>query len=150
MNFVADEREAVKRLCGKRGEYNEFYHGTKADLKIDDLLTLGLKSNYGQGIQANYVYFTATMDAAVWGAELAQGDGKGRIYVVKPTGEFEDDPNLTDKKYPGNPTLSFRTREPLRIVGEVEKWQRHPQEVLQNMLDGVARAKEQGVEAINE
>jgi rifampin ADP-ribosylating transferase len=90
------------------------------------------------------------MDAAVWGAELAQGDGKGRIYVVEPTGAFEDDPNLTNKKYPGNPTLSFRTRESLRIVGEVPQWKGHPQDVLQNMLDGIARAKGQGVEAINE
>jgi len=103
-----------------------------------------------KGKQANFVYFTATMDAAVWGAELAQGSGKGRIYIVEPTGAFEDDPNLTDKKYPGNPTLSFRTKEPLRIVGVIEQWKEHPQDVLQNMIGSLAKAKAEGVEAINE
>ena len=150
LNFVADEQEAVRRMGGKLEECNEFYHGTKADLKIGDLLAPGYTSNYGQGKQANFVYFTATMDAAVWGAELAQGGGKGRIYIVEPTGAFEDDPNLTDKKYPGNPTLSFRTKESLRIVGEIEQWKGHPQDVLHNMIDGLAKAKAEGVEAINE
>jgi rifampin ADP-ribosylating transferase len=150
LNFVSDEREAVGRLCGKPGEYSSFYHGTKADLHIGDLLEAGYHSNYGQGAQANFVYFTATMDAAVWGAELAQGNGRGRIYIVEPTGGYEDDPNLTDKKYPGNPTLSYRTRDALRIVGEVEHWKGHPPEVLQAMLDGLAQLNAQGVEAIND
>jgi len=87
-----------------------YLHGTKADLAVGDLLVSGRESNFEAGRVMNYIYFTATLDAAVWGAELASGDGQGRIYVVEPTGEFEDDPNLTDKKFPGNPTHSFRTR----------------------------------------
>jgi rifampin ADP-ribosylating transferase len=150
LNFVTDEQEAVRRLCGKRSEYDKFYHGTKADLRIGDLLEAGFSSNYGRGAQASFIYFTATMDAAVWGAELAQGDGRSRIYTVEPTDDYEDDPNLMDKKYPGNPTLSFRTREPLRIIGEVEQWKGHSPEVLQSMLDGLAQLKAQGVEAIND
>jgi rifampin ADP-ribosylating transferase len=128
----------------------EFYHGTKADLAIGDLIAPGYASNYGQRKRANFVYFSATMEAAVWGAELAQGENRGRIYIVEPAGAYEDDPNLTDKKFPGNPTLSYRTREPLKVVGEVEKWEGHPQEVLQNMLDNLAKLKEEGIEAINE
>jgi rifampin ADP-ribosylating transferase len=127
-----------------------FYHGTKADLKAGDLLSPGYRSNYGAGKRANFIYFSATMDAAIWGAELARGESKGKIYIVEPTGAYEDDPNLTDKKFPGNPTRSYRTREPLRIVGEVGQWEGHPQDVLQNMLDGIAKAIEQGHEAINE
>ena len=88
-----------------------FFHGTKADLKTGDLLTKGFQSNYADRT-AKYVYFAGTIDAAVWGAELAAGNGKQRIYVVEPTGEFEDDPNVTDKKFPGNPTKSYRTRSP--------------------------------------
>ncbi|MDR1262227.1 MAG: NAD(+)--rifampin ADP-ribosyltransferase [Oscillospiraceae bacterium] len=129
---------------------NTFYHGTKADIKAGALLIPGYSSNYGQGKRANFVYFSATLDAAIWGAELAKGEGRGRIYVVEPTGTYEDDPNLTDKKFPGNPTLSYRTREPVKIVGEVDDWQGHPQDDLQNMLHNLKRLKEQGIEAINE
>lgn len=102
--------------------YNDkilFYHGTKADLKKGDLIKIGYHSNYGKREKANFVYFSATMDAAIWGAELAQGDMLGRIYIVEPTGDFEDDPNLTDKKFKGNPTKSYRTKYPLCVVGEV-------------------------------
>jgi rifampin ADP-ribosylating transferase len=127
-----------------------FYHGTKADLKPGDLLEPGYSSNYGEGKKANFVYLTATMDAAVWGAELAVGDGPGRIYLVEPTGAFEDDPNLTNKKFPGNPTRSYRTRQPLRVVGEVLDWEGHSPEDLQNMKDRLAELKRQGIEAINE
>ena len=102
-----------------------FFHGTKADLKPGDLLEAGRDSNYGGRIRANYVYLTSTMDAATWGAELAVGDGPGRIYRVEPTGPFEDDPNLTDQKFPGNPTRSYRTQQPLRIVEEVLGWEGH-------------------------
>jgi len=150
LNFVADENEAVRRLSGKRDECARFYHGTKAELQVGDLLTAGRNSNFGKGVQANFVYFTGTMDAAVWGAELAQGTTSGKIYVVEPTGDFEDDPNLTDKLYPGNPTLSFRTKEPLRVIGEVEDWKGHPPEVLQAMLDRVNAAKEDGNDRIIE
>lgn len=92
----------------------------------------------------NYVYFTATLDAATWGAELAVGNGRGRIYLVEPTGAFEDDPNVTDKRFPGNPTQSFRSREPLRIVGELTDWVGHSPEKLQTMLDGIKGLMQQG------
>jgi len=127
-----------------------FYHGTKADLNIGDLLVPGYQSNFGKRARANFIYFSATMDAAIWGAELAQGEGKGRIYVVEPTGAYEDDPNVTNKRFPGNPTLSYRTRAPLKVVGKVERWEGHSPDVLQNMLDHLAELKAQGIEAINE
>jgi len=131
-------------------DHGPFYHGTKADLKPGDLLKPGFKSNFGERESANFVYLTATMDAAVWGAELAKGDGPGRIYQVEPTGPFEDDPNLTDQKFPGNPTRSYRTREPLCVVSEVTDWEGHAPEMLQNMLGHLAELKRQGIEAVNE
>jgi hypothetical protein len=127
-----------------------FFHGTRAVLAPGDLLHPGRGSNYGTGATARFVYLTATLDAATWGAELAQGDGPGRIYRVQPTGPFEDDPNLTDQRFPGNPTRSYRTREPLRVIGEVEDWEPHPPEVLQAMCDRLAELERQGVEAIND
>jgi len=127
-----------------------FFHGTKAELEPGDLLQPGYRSNFGERQVANFLYLTATMDAAVWGAELAQGEGQGRIYQVEPTGSFENDPNLTDQRFPGNPTRSYRTREPLRILAEVTDWQPHAPEVLQHMLDHLAELERQGVEAINE
>ena len=117
-----------------------YLHGTKADLAMGEVLVAGRESNFEQGLTMNYVYFTATLDAATWGAELAAGDGRGRIYVVEPTGEFEDDPNLTDKKFPGNPTHSFRSRAPLRVVGEVADWVGHSPEKLAAMRANVQRA----------
>ncbi|HEX9226924.1 MAG TPA: NAD(+)--rifampin ADP-ribosyltransferase [Arthrobacter sp.] len=126
-----------------------FFHGTKADLKTGDLLEPGYSSNFGERKTANYVYLTATLDAATWGAELGVGEGPGRIYRVEPTGPFEDDPNLTDKKFPGNPTRSYRTREPLRVVDEVVDWQPHSPEALQNMRNHLEELKRLGVEAIN-
>jgi rifampin ADP-ribosylating transferase len=127
-----------------------FFHGTKADLTAGDLLEAGKSSNFGEGRSANFVYLTATLDAAIWGAELAIGAGPGRIYIVEPTGPFEDDPNLTDQKFPGNITRSYRTREPLRVLGEVVGWAGHAPEVLQGMRDRLEELKQQGVEAINE
>jgi hypothetical protein len=127
-----------------------FYHGTKADLKPGDLIAAGYQSNFGARKNARWVYLTATLEAATWGAELALGEGRGRIYVVEPTGPFEDDPNLTDKKFPGNPTKSYRTRDPLRVIGEITDWQGHPPEQLQAMKDHIARLKEQGIEAIED
>ena len=120
-----------------------FYHGTKAHLKIGDLLAPGYGSNF-VGRELNHIYFSATLDAATWGAELARGEGRGRIYIVEPTGPFEDDPNLTDKKFPGNVTMSYRSRDPLRIVGEVEDWVGHTPEQLQAMRDGIARLNTEG------
>ncbi|WP_423606548.1 NAD(+)--rifampin ADP-ribosyltransferase [Sphingomonas sp. MS122] len=126
-----------------------YYHGNRADLVPGDLIGPGYASNYGQGRPGSWVYFTGTLDAAIWGAELAAGDRRERVYIVEPTGEFVDDPNLTDARFPGNPTKSYRSREPLRVVGEVERWQGHSPERLQHMKDHLERLKEQGVEAID-
>jgi rifampin ADP-ribosylating transferase len=123
-------------------EAGVYLHGTKADLAVGDLLVPGRESNFEAGRVMNYVYFTATLDAAVWGAELAGGEGRGRIYIVEPAGEFEDDPNVTDKKFPGNPTQSFRSGEPLRVVGELIDWAGHSSEKLEAMrtaLDALQR-----------
>lgn len=127
-----------------------FYHGTKADLNVGDLIERGFSSNYGTRREANFVYLSATLEAATWGAELAAGDGRGRIFIVEPTGPIEDDPNLTNKRFPGNPTRSYRSREPLRITGEVVDWTGHPPERLQEMRDHLEKLKEQGIEAIEE
>lgn len=126
-----------------------FYHGTRADLKPGDLIAPGYSSNYGARKQASWVYLTGTLDAAIWGAELAAGDGRERIYVVEPTGPIVDDPNLTDKKFPGNPTLSYRSRDPLRVLEEVAEWQGHSPERLKEMKDHLERLKAQGIEAID-
>ncbi|MBP6312922.1 MAG: NAD(+)--rifampin ADP-ribosyltransferase [Flavobacteriales bacterium] len=126
------------------------YHGTKADLMVGDLIAPGFSSNYGQRKKANYVYFTATLDAAIWGAELAVGEGPGHIYIVEAIGSYEDDPNLTDKKFPGNPTKSYRTKDALRVIGEVPEWQGHGSKQLKAMKDHLARLKEQGIEAIED
>lgn len=127
-----------------------FFHGSKANLKPGDLIRAGYNSNYGKRARAGYVYFSGTLNAAIWGAELAFGEEPGRIYVVEATGPVEDDPNLTDKKYPGNPTLSYRSKEPLRVIGEVVHWQGHSAEELDRMKAGVERARELGVEAIED
>jgi hypothetical protein len=127
----------------------QFYHGTRADLKLGDLIGAGYISNYDMGKRASWVYLTGTLDAAVWGAELAVGEGQERIYIVEPTGPIVDDPNLTDKKFPGNPTLSYRSHEPLRVTGEVRDWKGHSPERLKEMKDHIARMKEQGIEAID-
>jgi rifampin ADP-ribosylating transferase len=127
-----------------------YLHGTKADLVVGDLLVVGRESNFEAGRVMNHVYFTATLDAAVWGAEFAAGEGAGRIYVVEPTGAFEDDPNVTDKKFPGNPTQSFRSREPLRVVGELVDWVGHSEEKRQAMQDGLAQLRRQGAAQIED
>ena len=126
-----------------------FYHGTKADLNIGDLLGPGFGSNFVER-ELKHIYFSATLEAATWGAELAKGEGRERIYTVEPTGEFEDDPNLTDKKFPGNITASYRSTEPLRVTGEVEDWIGHTSEQLQAMRDGLARLKAEGADHIEE
>jgi rifampin ADP-ribosylating transferase len=127
-----------------------YYHGTKASLQPGDLIEAGFHSNYGSRKKAAYVYLTATLDAATWGAELAQGEGRGRIYIVEPTGPIEDDPNLTDKKFPGNPTRSYRSRSPLRVVGEMEDWQGHAPEQLKAMRHHLEQLRQQGIEAIED
>ena len=114
------------------------------------MLEIGYCSNYGERKKANFLYMAATMDAAVWGAELATGDGNGRICQVEPTGEFENDPNLTDKRFPGNPTRSYRTKYPLRVVGEILDWEGHTPELLKQMQEHLEELKRQGIEAVNE
>lgn len=127
-----------------------FFHGTKADLKIGDFITNKFNSNYGQKNKAKYIYLSATLDAAIWGAELALGEVPERIYLVEPTGPIEDDPNLTDKKFPGNPTMSYRSEHPFKVVGEVTVWQGHSPEQVKAMKDGLEKLKEQGIEAIED
>ncbi len=127
-----------------------YLHGTKASLGVGDLLVPGRESNFDDGRTMNHVYFTSTLDAAVWGAELAPGDGRGRIYLVEPTGLFEDDPNVTDKKFPGNPTQSFRSRAPLRVSGELTDWVGHPEATLQAMRDGIEALQRQGAAHIDD
>jgi len=119
-----------------------FYHGTKADLKIGDLLTPGFKSNYHPDVTMNHIYFTALPNgAAGLAAELAPGDGRPRIYMVEPTGSFENDPNVTDKKFPGNPTRSYRSKAPLKIVGEVTDWTRLTPDELKTWQENLAKIK---------
>lgn len=127
-----------------------YYHGTKADLKVGDLIGPGYASNYDKRNPGNFVYLSATLDAATWGAELAVGAGSGRIYIVEPTGSIEDDPNLTNKRFPGNPTKSYRSRDALRVVGEVTQWTGHSPERLKEMHDHLEKLKQSGVEAIEE
>ncbi len=116
-----------------------FFHDTKADLKLGDSIVVGYQSNFTEAGALSWAYFSATMDAAMWGAELATGNGRERIYIVEPTGPVEDDPNLTDKKFPGNPTMSYRSREALRVIAEVTMWQGHSPEQIRTMKDGLAR-----------
>ena len=115
-----------------------FYHGTRADLKVGDLLTAGFSSNYKPEVIMNHIYFTALPNGAGLAAELSRGDGHARVYIVEPTGEFEDDPNVTDKKFPGNPTRSYRSKAPLKITGEVTDWVRLSPDELQSWRDRIA------------
>src|SRR6186713_229974 len=127
-----------------------YFHGTRSDLKVGDQIDVGFTSNYGKRKNAKYIFLTATLDAAIWGAELALGEGQGRIYLVEPTGPIEDDPDLTDKKFPGNPSKSYRSTYPFRVVGEVTKWQRHPVEQVKVMKDHLKNLKEQGIDSLND
>lgn len=120
-----------------------FFHGTKAGLNIGELLQAQNPSNF-QDKKSNYIYFTASLDAAKWGAELAAGDAQERIYIVEPMGEFENDPNLTDKRFSGNPTRSYRSKSPLKIVAELASWERHSEEQINHMLDSLKELRAQG------
>ncbi|WP_029295664.1 NAD(+)--rifampin ADP-ribosyltransferase [Chryseobacterium hispalense] len=129
----------------KEGQIHDngpFYHGTKADLKTGDLLTAGFESNYYPEIMMNHIYFTALQNGAGLAAALAKGEGKERIYIVEPTGEFENDPNVTDKKFPGNPTRSYRSTAPLKVVGEVTDWIRLTDDELKSWKERIAKLRE--------
>lgn len=126
-----------------------YFHGTKADLKIGDLIEVGNTSNYGENKSSKYIFLTATLDAAIWGAELATGGGVERIYLVEPTGPIEDDPDLTDKKFPGNPTKSYRSTAPFKVVGEVTSWQGHAADQVAGMKTALEKLKEQGINSLN-
>lgn len=120
-----------------------FFHGTKVELKIGDLLKPQYLSNY-QDKKSNYIYFTGTLEAAKWGAELATSKSKERIYIVEPLGDFENDPNLTDKRFPGNPTRSYRSKTPLKIIAELGSWERHSTEQINHMLESLKKLREEG------
>lgn len=151
---VADDARAPVTFEAYEHVRGPFFHGTRADLAIGDELVPGWPSTFQAGRVANHVYFAALLEPAIWGAELAvalAGTGeRGRVYVVEPTGPFEDDPNVTDKRFPGNVTRSFRTRHPVRVVGEVEDWQGHPPEALQGMLEHIARLRAEGRDVIED
>ena len=152
MDEVDDPRRPVtyERCAHVEGP---FFHGTAAALEVGEHLAPGHRSNFQDRV-LRHVYFTALVETAVWGAELATaltgGGGRGRVYVVEPQGPFEDDPNVTDKRFPDNPTQSYRTPHPLRVVGELADWQGHPPEVLARMLAGLARLREQGLDVIED
>lgn len=131
-------RELATRFKDKLSDKGPFYHGTKADLRIGDLLTAGGRSNYKTDLTMNHIYFTALVNGAGLAAALAKGDGRERVYIVEPTGSFENDPNVTDKKFPGNPTRSYRSLAPLKIVGEVTDWMRLSPEELQKWREKLA------------
>lgn len=125
-----------------------FFHGTRADLKPGDLIEVGFRSNFLPDGALSWVYFSGTLDAAVWGAELAKGDAPPRIYVIEPTGPHADDPNVTDKRFPGNPTLSYRSRQPLRVLAEVTGWVGHEPDAIRQMQEGLARLAIDGAQPI--
>lgn len=147
-SYVAVEFESCAHVEGP------FFHGTRVDFAVGDEVAPGHGSNCHRGRRSNHVYFAALLEPAVWGAELAValggGDGRERIYVVEPTGPFEDDPNVTNKRFPGNVTQSYRSRHPLRVSREVETWERHPPETLQAMLDNLARLRATGRDLIED
>lgn len=126
-----------------------FFHGTKAELKIGDLLEPNYQSNY-QDKKSNYIYFTATLEAAKWGAELSSSDAQERIYLIEPMDDFENDPNLTDKRFPGNPTRSYRSKSPLRVVAELGSWERHSEEQINLMLASLEELTKQGKNIIHD
>ena len=127
-----------------------YFHGTRADLRVGDMIEVGFNSNFGQKKNAKYIFLTATLDAAIWGAELASGEGRERIYLVEPTGAIEDDPDLTDKKFPGNPTKSYRSTHSFKVVGEVTIWKGHPTEQVKTMKEYLERIKDQGINSLND
>ncbi len=151
---MSDDQWKPVTLENCRRVRGPFYHGTRIGLTTGDLLSPGYPSNYEEGRVLRHVYFSAVLEPAIWAAELAMAfanlEGRGRIYIVEPMGSFEDDPNLTNKRFPGNPTMSYRTREPLRIVGAVEDWQGHAEEAIRGMLDSLRELKRRGLAIIED
>lgn len=133
--------DMASSLAGKPSDNGPFYHGTRADLQPGDMLTAGRLSNYHSEVVMNHIYFTALVNGAGLAAALAKGEGPERVYMVEPTGSFENDPNVTDTKFPGNPTRSYRTQEPLKVVGEITDWQRITAAELQNWKEKLANSK---------
>ena len=144
------EKNVIENQASPNPFVQTYFHGTKADLKIGDLIKVGHHSNFGQRKNAKYIFLSATLDAAIWGAELAFGDGQERIYLVEPTGPIDDDPNLTNQKFKGNPSMSYRSKHPLKIVGEVTVWQSHSPEQIKAMKEGIAKLDAQGIGAIED
>lgn len=149
----AERRTAVTyESCGH--VEGPFFHGTRIAFEVGAALVPGHGSNFHPGRVSNHLYFAALVETAAWGAELASAlagdDERGHVYLVRPTGPFEDDPNVTDRRFPGNPTRSFRTRDPLLVIGELEDWQGHPPEVDEDMLASLARLREQGLDVIDD
>ena len=154
---MVDETDGTGTTAGARGDgalAGPFFHGTRAALGVGEHLVAGRVSNFHPGRVMNHVYFTALIETAAWGAELAAAlagdEARGYVYQVQPTGDFEDDPNVTDKKFPGNPTRSFRSRHPLCITAQVHHWTGHDHQQLQAMLDGLHLLRESGRDLIED
>jgi tetratricopeptide (TPR) repeat protein len=141
MDNAKKNYELADSFTENSSDNGPFYHGTKADLKVGDFLTAGYNSNYNSELTMNHIYFTALVNGAGLAAALAKGDGRERVYIVEPTGYFENDPNVTNKKFPGNPTRSYRTRAPLKILGEITDWMRQTPEERQKWLEKLANSK---------
>lgn len=150
MNSAENKTVKLSASQGATPFVQTYFHGTKADLKPGQLIEAGYNSNFGARKNATYIFLTATLDAAVWGAELAVGDGPERIYLVEPTGPIENDPDLTDKKFPGNPTMSYRSTHPFKVVGELKYWHSHPAEQVIAMKQALEKLKEQGISSLND
>jgi uncharacterized protein YndB with AHSA1/START domain len=149
-NFDRLERVLYGLVRGATPFAQTYFHGTKADLKLGDFVKIGHKSNFGQRNDAQYIFLTATLDAAIWGAELAFGEAKGKIFLVEPTGPIEEDPDLTNTKFSGNPTKSFRSKHPIKVVGEVSNWQSHSDEQITLMKEAISQLNAQGISSRND
>ncbi|MEO8234596.1 MAG: NAD(+)--rifampin ADP-ribosyltransferase [Flavobacterium sp.] len=145
-----DNMEFKSNTIGHTPLKQTYFHGTKANLQLGDLIKVGYNSNFGKQKNAKYIFLTSTLDAAVWGAELALGSCKERIYLVEPTGDIENDPDLTDKKFPGNPSMSYRSIHPFKVVGEITIWQGHSEEQVNAMKEALSKLKEQGIDSLND
>lgn len=148
---MEETKDEYKSIAKSPSPFSQtYFHGTKVSLSLGDLIEVGFNSNYGQRKNAKYIFLSATLDAAIWGAELAFGEERERIYLVEPTGPIEDDPDLTDRKFPGNPTKSYRSQHAFRVVGEITLWQGHSPEQVKAMKEGLAKLLAQGIDSLND